>query len=155
MISGNFSFDIFTMLLYYGAHISREAKLQLKAFLKKKVDMAKINQGNNGTLNKQPYKELNSVGYWCFRNMLNVEDFKEFLGNSAEFDFFCEYTKFDFSRFEVSWLLNYYPETLDQIAKDIEVKTHIKSAIKEVLMDERIAPADSEELNDILMRYFC
>lgn len=116
----NFSFDLFEMLVQYDARISKSAKTQLKIFLQQRIDAAKENNNNNGIVvypTKRPYEELDQVGYWCLINVLNAKDFREFLGNSAAFDFYCEYTKFDFNKFDVSWLLNLYPHTLEQIAK--------------------------------------
>ena len=104
---------------------------------------------------KQPYVELNQVGYWCLINILKAKDFKEFLGNSAEFDFYCEYEKFDFSKFDVSWLLNLYPHTLEHIAKNNWVKERIRIAIATTLNRTAIASSDNQQLQSILVKYFC
>ena len=157
-INENFRFDFFTMLVKCDARISNEAKTQLKTFLKQKVNAAKANSNDNGVITypvKQPYEELDQVGYWCLINVLKAKDFKEFLGNSTAFDFYCEYTKFDFRRFEVSWLLNLYPHTLEQIAKDKYVKENVRIALAHALADKIITSTDSQRLNDILVKYFC
>lgn len=104
---------------------------------------------------KQPYEELDQVGYWCLLNVLKAKDFQEFLGNSEAFDFYCEYAKFDFSRFDVSWLLNLYPHTLEQIAKNAKVKERVRVAIATTLDGEAIAPSDSQRLQSILVKHFC
>ena len=104
---------------------------------------------------KQPYEELDQVGYWCLFNVLKAKDFQEFLGNSEAFDFYCEYAKFDFSRFDVSWLLNLYPHTLEQIAKNAKVKERVRVAIATTLDGEAIAPSDSQRLQSILVKHFC
>ena len=83
------------------------------------------------------------------------KDFQEFLGNSEAFDFYCEYAKFDFSRFDVSWLLNLYPHTLEQIAKNAKVKERVRVAIATTLDGEAIAPSDSQRLQSILVKHFC
>ena len=88
-------------------------------------------------------------------NVLKAKDFREFLGNSAEFDFYCEYTQFDFSRFNVSWLLNLYSHTLEQIAKNAKVKEHVRVAIAKALKEKNIASDDRQELQNILVNYFC
>jgi hypothetical protein len=80
---------------------------------------------------------------------------KEFLGNSAAFDFYCEYSKFDFSRFDVSWLLNLYPHTLEQIAKNSKVKERVRIAIATTLDGKAIASSDSQRLHKILVKHFC
>ena len=157
-ICEDFNFDLFTMLVQCDARISNAAKIQLKAFLKQKVDTARTSKDSNGVIvypAKQPYEELDQVGYWCLINVLKAKDFREFLGYSAAFDFYCEYSKFDFSRFEISWLLNLYPHTLKQIAKNAEVKAHVRAAIANALLKKTIALSDSQKLQNILIEYFC
>ena len=69
----NFSFDLFKMLVQCDAHISNVTKLQLKAFLKQKIDDAKMSGDNKGIVvypAKQAYEELDQVGYWCLINMM-------------------------------------------------------------------------------------
>jgi len=132
--------------------IARVAKMN-----KQRIDAAK-NKNNNGVVvypTKQPYEELDQVGYWCLLNVLKAKDFQEFLGNSEAFDFYCEYAKFDFSRFDVSWLLNLYPHTLEQIAKNAKVKERVRVAIATTLDGEAIAPSDSQRLQSILVKHFC
>ena len=153
----NFSFDLFEMLVQCDARISKAAKTQLKRFLRQRIDAAQENN-NNGIVvypNKHPYEELDQVGYWCLINVLNAKDFREFLGNSAAFDFYCEYTKFDFNKFDVSWLLNLYPHTLEQIAKNEKVKGCVRVAIADALNDGEIALSDSQRLQSILIKHFC
>lgn len=157
LIQMNFSFDLFKMLVQCDARISKAAKTQLKVYLKQRIDAAK-NKNNNGVVvcpTKQPYEELDQVGYWCLLNVLKAKDFQEFLGNSEAFDFYCEYAKFDFSRFDVSWLLNLYPHTLEQIAKNEKVKGCVRVAIANALNDGEIALSDSQRLQSILIKHFC
>ena len=151
LIQMNFSFDLFKMLVQCDARISKAAKTQLKVYLKQRIDAAK-NKNNNGVVvypTKQPY------GYWCLLNVLKAKDFQEFLGNSEAFDFYCEYTKFDFNKFDVSWLLNLYPHTLEQIAKNEKVKGCVRVAIANALNDGEIALSDSQRLQSILIKHFC
>ena len=157
LIQMNFSFDLFKMLVQCDARISKAAKTQLKVYLKQRIDAAK-NKNNNGVVvypTKQPYEELDQVGYWCLLNVLKAKDFQEFLGNSEAFDFYCEYAKFDFNKFDVSWLLNLYPHTLEQIAKNEKVKGCVRVAIADALNDGEIALSDSQRLQSILIKHFC
>lgn len=153
----NFSFDLFEMLVQCDARMSKATKTQLKIFLRQRIAAAQENN-NNGIVvypNKHPYEELDQVGYWCLINVLNAKDFREFLGNSAAFDFYCEYTKFDFNKFDVPWLLNLYPHTLEQIAKNEKVKGCVRVAIANALNDGEIALSDSQRLQSILIKHFC
>ena len=97
----------------------------------------------------------NTIHREMLLNVLKAKDFQEFLGNSEAFDFYCEYAKFDFSRFDVSWLLNLYPHTLEQIAKNAKVKERVRVAIATTLDGEAIAPSDSQRLQSILVKHFC
>ena len=157
LIRTNFSFDLFKMLILCDACISNKVKTQLKVFLKQKIDVARKNDGRNGLVypTKHPYEELDQVGYWCLLSILEANDFQEFLGNSALFDFCCEYTKFDFSRFDVSWLLNLKTYALEQIAKNAKVKECIRMAIATTLDGKEIASLDRQRLQSILVRHFC
>lgn len=130
---------------------------RLVALFRQRIAAAQENN-NNGIVvypNKHPYEELDQVGYWCLINVLNAKDFREFLGNSAAFDFYCEYTKFDFNKFDVPWLLNLYPHTLEQIAKNEKVKGCVRVAIANALNDGEIALSDSQRLQSILIKHFC
>lgn len=153
-IRNSFSFDLFTMLVKCDARIGNVANSQLKVFLKQRVDAAKASNANKYP-HKQPYEELDQVGYWCLINILKAKDFKEFTGNSTAFDFYCEYTKFDFSRFEVSWLLNLNSHALEQIAKNAKVKECVRVAIANALVNKEIASSDSHQLQNILVKFFC
>lgn len=153
-----FSFGLFEMLMQCGGRISKAIKTQLKLFLQQRIDAAKETNGSHDIViypTKQPYNELDLVGYWCMTNVLNAKDFCEFLGNSALFDFYCEYTEFDFNKFDVSWLLTFYPHTLELIAKNEKVKECIRVAIASALNNEEISLQDSQRLQNILIKYFC
>ena len=86
---------------------------------------------------------------------MRAKDYKEFLGNSDEFDFYYEYSSFDFNKFDVSWLLNLYPQTFNEISKNKTVKNKIRIAIVNELKNEELAEKDKKNLQDILINYFC
>ena len=72
-----------------------------------------------------------------------------------KYNIYCEYAKFDFRKFEVSWLLNLYPYALERIARDKIVKENVRVAIASALAGKEIEAFDSQRLNDILVKYFC
>ena len=130
----------------------------MKSFLRQRIDAAKRNNGSNGIVvnhAERMYAELDQVGYWCLIDVFKAEDFREFLGNSAAFDFYCEYDEFDFNRFEVSWLINLYPHVLERIARNDTVKEHVRTAIANVLREKKIAASDYQQLQNILVTHFC
>lgn len=154
----DFSFNLFTLLVKFNARINNEVKGQLIAFLKQKVEAAKTCNSNNCVRvypPEKPYEELEQVGYWCLIKVLKAEDFQEFLGYSAEFDFYCEYSGFDFNRFEVSWLLKLRQHALERIAKNAKVKKSIRTAIASALADTEISSTDKQRLQSILVKHFC
>ena len=132
--------------------------LDRKTYLRKEIEKAKESKSNNGVYGypaTNPYNELVQVGYWCLRRILRAKDYKEFLGNSDEFDFYYEYSSFDFNKFDVSWLLNLYPQTFNEISKNKTVKNKIRIAIVNELKNEELAEKDKKNLQDILINYFC
>ena len=157
-LAQDFNFDLFAMLVFLDASIKVETLDELKAFLRKQVTVETDSAANQGFVvypKPDPYEELVQVGYWCFLKRLKTEDFEEFLGKSAAFDFYCEYTGFDFQRFDVSWLLYLYPNTLEHIAADEKVKTNIRSVIAKVLLEQNVSDSDRKRLQEILIKYFC
>lgn len=66
-----------------------------------------------------------------------------------------KYRKMLFNKFDVSWLLNLYPHTLEQIAKNEKVKGCVRVAIANALNDGEIALSDSQRLQSILIKHFC
>lgn len=154
-IEESFSFDLFTMLVLCDARISSTAKKQLKIFLKNRIASRNSNGGAIIYPIDNPFEELDQVGYWCLIKVLKAKDFKEFIGHSPTFDFYCQYAKFDFSRFEVSWLLNLLPHTLAEIAKNKTVKDKIRSAIAAELKNKDLVKSDTDRLQEILLEYFC
>lgn len=158
MLTQGFRFDLFATLVYFDKPIKPEVVDELKDFLRKRVDIESDEATSNGIIvypSPNPFEELIKVGYWCLLKVLNARDFKEFLGKSAAFDFYCEYAEFDFSRFQVSWLLNLYPHTLEEIATNEKVKMNIRAAIATVLSEKNISESDQKRLQDILVKYSC
>ena len=63
--------------------------------------------------------------------------------------------KFDFNKFDVSWLLNLYPHTLKEIAKNKRVKEKIRISIAQLLEKGNVLNMDKTKLQNILTKYFC
>lgn len=145
------------MLVTFDARINSKTTAQLKVFLRKRVESAKENNSNGVMVypENSPFGELTQVGYWCRIGVLKTKDFKEFIGYCDAFDFYCEYTRFDFSKFDVSWLLNLYSHALNEIAKDKTVKEKIRKAIVSELRNKTLVESDKNKLQDILINYFC
>lgn len=156
-IAEYFSFDLVFMLVTFDARINAKAKALLKDYLRKSVESAKENN-NNGIMvypENTSFDELTQVGYWCRIGVLKTKDFMEFIGSCDAFDFYCEYTGFDFRKFDVSWLINLYPHTLMEIANNKTVKEKIRMALAAELKNKALVKSDMNRLQDILITYFC
>lgn len=157
-IAEGFSFELLTMLVVCHAKISSSVQDQLKLFLQKKINEAITTNNNSVRIiipAKDPYDELNQVGFWCFYNILPAKEYYEFLGKSALFDFYCLFSDFDFKRFNVAWLIGLHDETLERIAKNKKVKAYIRGIIKTIMIDTNLAEADYRRLSEILIKHFC
>lgn len=157
-IANSFNFDYFTLLIRCNAQITSLAKKKLKEYLKDTIKIERNKTNPDGVMvdpAEHPYDKLEQVGYWCLIKRLKANDYKEFLGISAKFDFYCQYTRFDFSRFEVSWLFNHRPYGLEQISKNKTVKDKVRAAIVSEINNEALLESDEIKLKKILTDYFC
>ena len=151
-LSNKFNFDIFGVLSLYNKKIEPELITSLKKYLNDGLE--KISIDGTDSNSKNIYDELGTVGYWCLRNWLNKDDFIEFTGISNLFDFFILYDKFDYTKFDISWLMYLYPNTLKYISKNKLVKKKISSCIINMLNTEKILSYDESKLVRILTQYF-
>lgn len=160
-LQNEFDFDLFTLLI--GTKVKFDSKLieSLKDYLHMVIQRALQKESNKcGVIVRtypvsNPYSELDLVGYWCLLKFLPKYAFREFIGISDEFDFYILYDKFDFTKFNVSWLINLHPNTLHVISKNKLVKDKIRSAIAMMLSDEKISKSDELRLTKILTKFFC
>lgn len=152
-----FDFEWFKFLILCNAKIDDEYIICLKQYLHEMVkkhsdkDEKKIIYTYPSV---NPYNDLEQVGYWCLIKKLKKEDFLEFTGISSVFDFYIQYKDFDFTKFEVSWLLNLYSHAIDIISKNKQVKENICACIKNQLEVENISEVDRDKLVDILIKHF-
>lgn len=157
-IKDSFNFELFTLLIQCDARIGTDVNEKLKEHLRGIIDNYKNANKDESIMVypiNQPLEDLVNVGYWCFTGILNPKDFKEFLGNDAKFDFFYEFEKFDYNRFDVAWLLNLTSYALKRISNNQKVREMIRVKIARELVDERIIESDKKRLQDVLSRYFC
>ena len=154
----SFDFKIFTMLLDKNKTIDKKIITALKNYLKEQINKTKYNkfdEKNKVFPLKNNFEELIYVGYWCFTGMLKHEDFKEFIGINNNFDFYFLYEKFDFSKFDVCFLLHNRNYVYEKLAENEIVKSNIRVAVSEAIKSKKLHYKDEEELNNILIRYFC
>ncbi len=153
-----FRFDLFTLLIECDAKIDKKLIESLISYLRDLIRKNSIESGKAEVIaypKRNPYEELEQVGYWCLIKVLRKEDYKAFLGVSDAFDFYFQYEKFDYTKFDVSWLLNLYPHTLKAIAKNKRVKEKIRLSIVHVLDEANLSDTDKSKLLNILTHHFC
>lgn len=152
-----FSFDMFCLLINCNARISDEILVMLKRYLDIVIEESHQNdrKGIIAYPSIHPLDDLNQVGYWCMNGILKPKDFYDYLGESHLFDFYCQYTKFDFSHFDVSWLIKLDDSVLEKIARSKRVKEKIRNEIVKVLKQKEIVDADRKKLERIFVAFFC
>ena len=84
-----------------------------------------------------------------------TNQFPDFIGISSQFDFFFQYKDFDFSNFDLSWLLDFHQDVLKKISKNKHVKKQIHDRIIYVLKTEKTAKHDEARITNVLITYFC
>ena len=155
----DFDYKDFLFLVSNNIKLEKSHLIKLKVYLKRKYE--KQNQNNkSGESYKtipshEPYEELQDVGYYCFVGYLPKKQFKCFLGYSAKFDFFYKYNNFDYDKFEVSWLLQWNSQVLDEISKNKTVKEKIRQLISKELDNADINDSERKYLVTVLIKHFC
>ncbi len=154
----SFRFDLFTLLLECNAKIDKNIIESLKDYLRHLIQENSLDSKNNGIITypiRSPYEDLEQVGYWCLTKDLHKKEFEEFVNVSDAFDFYFQYDKFEFNKFDVSWLLSLYPHALKEIAKNKRVKEKIRMSIAQILEEGNVLDMDKTKLQKILINYFC
>lgn len=160
-LKNNFDFNLFKFLIWSNSKIDLELIELLKNYLYDTINKA-ISDDNKilGEMVKlssplKPYENLELVGYWCLLKNLPQNNFLEFTGISDIFDFNILYDKFDFTKFDISWLLNWNSNALEIISKNKQVKEKIRNCITSVLNTEQLSKYDESKITKILIKYFC
>jgi len=157
LIDKQFRFDLLTALVVCGAEIEENEIKLLKEYLlnrlKSRDDMDA--RGAKILSAADPDEDFKQVGYWCMIHVLKHEDFKEFVGINNAFDFYYLYNKYDFRKFEVSFLLDRNKNALQLIAKNREVRAKIRKSLAQEIKMHRVSERDEKELQRILIEYFC
>lgn len=156
-LTEKFRFDLFKMLIMSEAKITSNTIQLLKEYLAATLEKNLKKSEDSGFVmypQRDPFEELNQVGYWCFIKVL-PKNFSEFLGYADSFDFYYLYREFDFHKFQPAWLLGLRRHVLDEISKDATVKEKIRLSIAETLNEVQVEVRDREQLQNILTHYFC
>lgn len=155
----SFDFQLLFLLINYNIRIGDDIINNLCDFLRKRIAEKEKSEGGSKSVQVYPipdyYEELNQVAYWCFLGNIKKEKFNEFVGKSDMFDFFYLYNQFDFSKFDVSWLLHSPTAVLTAIARNKSVRDNIRSKISDPLINKCLNTTDEIKLSRILAEHFC
>lgn len=151
-----FSFKRFVSLMNIGVKIDAGTIDRLKKYLWDEIDKERKNTSIGIKINMESEKlyELVQVGYLCLSGDLPHDQFNEYLGITDEFDFAYEYDKFDFSKFDVTWLANLTPLGLKTVCRNKTVKKEIQKILVAAIQKNEIVSQDMKTLTDILIKYF-
>ncbi len=149
----SFSFDVFADLLTNGVNFKQNIINKLINHLNSVINNANNNEGIYSFPYHDPYEDLINVGYWCALGYLKHKDFDQFYGIADKFDFYFNPDEFDYKKFDVSWLMNLYPQTYETIFKNESSKVQIRQSIKQVLKNTDLEENDKQQLIKILIEY--
>lgn len=150
-----FSFDSFLFLLNYNVKIDKKILKALKEHLKNEVERSKKESLIKTYPKQDSFEALNLVGYFCRTGSLNKKDFSSFLNCSPVFDLFYEFDRFDFEKFDVTWLLHWKDKMIQVLSENKIVRRKIRECIAKELNSAQLKDSDLKKLSEILTKYFC
>ena len=71
------------------------------------------------------------------------------------FDLFYKFEKFDFEKFDVTWLLNWQDMMLQILSENKIVKNKMRECIAKEINSSQLKESDLKRLSTILTKYFC
>ena len=145
VLSKEFNFDFFRDVVTSSYYCNFEVPSNLWSMLKKYFV-----QETDEVLDKF----LPQVGFWCFINLVDRRDYSSYFGSNLLFDFFYDFEKFDYEKFNVSWLLEFDDFILSCISNNDYIKSHVRPLIVRSLQ-KGVIKKEHEHLNHILINYFC
>lgn len=158
MLIDNFEFERFALLIQLNARKARKYSDKLFLYLDRieKEEKHKVIEkiGIAFNLDVVPHEELLNVGLWCMCGLIDAQKFMPFKGIDLQYDFLIDSTNFDYSQFNVGWLLRMPRQALEAVAKRASVRNKIlKIVIQEIRKDE-LKQDDKESLIRLLGEHF-
>lgn len=150
----SFDFDEFMFLVNVKAKLEPKIVSSLINYLKLQCKKKDDNTVVYTYPKHEPLEDLNLVGFLCLIGVLNKKRFKNFVNQSDKFDFFYKYDKFDFSKFDVSWLFSCTSFMLDKISSNMKVKDKIRKIILAEIETGELNVSDQKSLIKILTKHF-
>lgn len=150
-----YNFDLFTALVNVNNKSASQFSNQTINFIEKKT--AATNKQPTNVIKvfpNQPDRELLQVGYWCMCEVLNSKHFFTLKGLNHEFDFYIDTDGFDYSLFDITWLLHMNKYALNIILKKDITREKIYKSILTTLKENNLKEKERDRLIDIICIYF-
>lgn len=154
-MANEFSFDDFLFLINHDVKIDKKALRALKKYLKNEIELSKKESSIKTYPKHDHFEALNLVGYFCRTSSLKRKDFSAFLNLSPMFDLFYKFEKFDFEKFDVTWLLNWQDIMIQTLSDNKIVRSKVRKCIAKEINLLQLKDSDLKKLSTILTKYFC
>lgn len=100
-----FVFEDYTFLVSNGYSTNKKTMAALKKHLKDQIALSHQDPSVITQPEHDYCEDLNLIGYYCRVGFLKRKNFSEFVNVSPMFDLFYQFEKFDFERFDVTWIV--------------------------------------------------
>ena len=154
-LANEFSFDDFLFLVNHDVKIDKKTLTALKKYLKKQIELSKKETPIKTYPNHDNFEALNLVGYFCRSGSLKRKDFSAFLNYSPMFDLFYKFEKFDFEKFDATWLLNWQDKMIQTLSENKIVRSKTRECIAKEINLSGLKDGELKRLTAILTKYFC
>lgn len=71
------------------------------------------------------------------------------------FDLFYKFEKFDFEKFDVTWLLQWQDKMIQILSDNKKVRSKMRECIAKEINSAQLDDRDLKKLTTILTKYFC
>lgn len=156
-IEKEFDFNMLKLLFAYNYKIKDTVNKQLMSFLREERinDEKPSNKAYISYPKRKKYESIIQVGYWCFLGLADKSAYSEFQGVCDEFDFYYNFKEFEYSKFDVRWLLFMHKTAIKRMASVKRIKNVVRQCIAQSIKTNNFTPTDNDKLKDILVNYFC
>lgn len=151
----HFDMRYFGFLAAVKSHIGKDIYDVLQAHLDDSLEAKDSSGGLFLWPSRDKYSDLIDVGCWYRMGLLPSGLFQKYLGCCDLFDFLYEYNNFDFSKFNVQWLLRLSDRVVAKICEEITVKEKLRSSVVAVIRDGSLEPGQEKKLYKVLITYLC
>ena len=154
-LENEFCFDDFLFLVNHDVKIENKTLTALKRHLKSEIKLSKKESPIISYPKHDHLGALNLVGYFCRKGSLKRKDFSSFLNYSPVFDLFYKFERFDFEKFDVTWLLQWQDVMIQILSENKTVRHKIRECIAKEINLAQLKDSDLKRLSAILTKYFC